>query len=374
MTNFNLEIPLNNLSFGQTSVQIVRELFKREIFPPIIPILANNNRNIDISAQNPDETFTTKLQECIRRQGEYADKTFKLWHVNGAVNSLGREQTLLTFHETDEITRDEINILSQNRHIIVTSESSRDIFSSGLSQNIFKQTPQNWDIGYLPLAFDAHNFSVTPKKYFDDDRIVFLLVGKFEHRKRTAKTIKTWLKKFGNNKKYFLQVAAHNHFLPPEELKNTYSDLLGGKLYSNITFFDWMPTNADFNDFLNSGNIVLAMSGAEAFGLPEFHATALGKYCVGHYATGYKSWMTEENSVLVRSSSKIPAADGKFFNKGDRFNQGSFFDWADDMFVAGMEEAVRKFEADPVNRSGLKLQQDFTTERMVDSILNIINS
>ena len=363
MSNFNLEVPLNNLSFGQTAVQIIRELFKREIYPPIIPILANNNRNIDIGAQNPDESFNAKLQDCIRRQGEYCDKTFKLWHINGSVNSLGREQTLLTFHETDEITKDEINILRKTENVITTSETTKTLFSEhGIRTS------------YIPLAFDNHNFRATPKKYFDDDRIVFLLVGKFEHRKRTAKTIKTWLKKFGNNKKYFLQVAAHNHFLPPEELKNSYSDLLGGKLYSNITFFDWMPTNAAFNDFLNSGNIVLAMSGAEAFGLPEFHATALGKYCVGHYATGYKSWMTEENSVLVRSSSKIPAADGKFFNKGDRFNQGSFFDWDPEHFLTACDEAIRNYEKNPINEPGLKLQQDFTTEKMVDSILNVINS
>lgn len=366
MSNFNLELPLNNLSFGQTSVQIVRELFRREIFPPIIPILANNNRNIDISAQAPDEVFNTKLQDCIRRQGEYCDKTFKLWHVNGAVNSLGRGQTLLTFHETDELTKDEENILNQNKNVIVTSESSKTLFHSVCTDEM--------SVHYVPLAFDTYNFRPTTKKYFDDGRIVFLLVGKFEHRKRTAKTIKTWLKRFGNNPKYFLQVAAHNHFLPPEELKNSYSDILGGKLYSNITFFDWMPTNADFNDFLNSGHIVLAMSGAEAFGLPEFHATALGKYCVGHFATGYKSWMTEENSILVRSSSKIPAHDGKFFNKGDRFNQGSFFDYDPDIFVAGCEEAIRNFEKNPINEPGLELQKTHTTEKMVDSILNIINS
>lgn len=363
MTSFNLELPLNNLSFGQTSVQIIRELFRREIFPPIIPILAQGNRNIDISAQPPDETFNNKLQDCIRRQAEYCDKSFKLWHINGAVNSLGRDQTLLTFHETDELTKDEINILKRNRNTIVTSESTKALFSN-----------YGIDSHYVPLAFDTQNFQTISKKYFDDGRIVFLLVGKFEHRKRTAKTIKTWLKRFGNNPKYFLQVAAHNHFLPPEELKNTYSDLLGGKLYSNVTFFDWMPTNAAFNDYLNSGNIVLAMSGGEAFGLPEFHATALGKYCVGHYATGYKSWMTEQNSVLVRSSCKIPAADGKFFNKGDRFNQGSFYDWEPDLFIAGCEEAIRNFEKNPVNESGLELQKTHTIEKMVDSFLNIINS
>jgi hypothetical protein len=360
--DFNLEVPLNNISFGQTSIQIIRELFRREIYPPIIPITANNNRQIDISAQNPDENFNIKLNECLKKQGEYKPKTFKLWHINGSVNSLGREQTLLTFHETDELTKDEYNIIHKSKRVIVTSKDTQALM-----------TCAGFVPDFIPLAFDSWNFKKIEKKYFDDERIVFLLPGKLEHRKRTAKTIKAWLKKFGNNTKYFLQVACHNVFLPPEEIKNTYQDILGGKIYSNITFFDWMPTNAVFNDYLNSGHIVLAMSGGEAFGLPEFHATALGKYCVGHYATGYKSWMNEKNSILVRSSGKFPSNDGKFFNKGDRFNQGSFYDWNEDMFIAACEEAVRKVKDNPINETGLELQQNFTIEKTVDKILESLS-
>ena len=358
--NYNFEVPLNNISFGQTSVVILRELFNRGIKPPLIPI--SNTKQIDISAQAQDEQFNQNLNECLKKQGRYCDKTFKLWHINGSVNSLGREQTLLTFHETDSLTQDEVNILSKSKNIIVTSTYSQRVFEEfGI------------DTHYVPLAFDSWNFRKLDKKYHNDDRITFSIVGKMEHRKRTVKTIKTWLQKYGNSKKYFLQVAAHNPFLKPEDLKECYQEALGGKIYSNITFFDWMPTNVVFNDFLNSTDIILAMSGAEAFGLPEFHATALGKHCVGHYATGYKSWMNPENAVLVNSSSKITSHDGKFFMTGDRFNQGSFYDWAPDMFLAACDEAIRKHEANPVNEAGLLLQEKFSTKRMVDSILQILD-
>ena len=48
-----------------------------------------------------------------------------------------------------------------------------------------------------------------------------------------------------------------------------------GKEYFNINFLGMMQKNSLYNDFLNSGNIVLGMSGAEGWGLPEFQSVVL---------------------------------------------------------------------------------------------------
>lgn len=358
---YNLEIPLNNVSFGQTSVSIIRNLFDRSEDFSITPI--SKDRNIDISAQPQDESFNSKLDTALKKQNVYTDKCFKLWHINGSINQLGRKQSLLTFHETDELTQTEIDILGRTEHVIVTSKQTEKLMlEAGLN------------VSFCSLGFDSYNFYPTSKKYFDDDRIVFMIVGKFEHRKRTAKTIQAWLKKFGNNKKYFLHVAAHNPFLTPEQMKSEYQAIIGNKVYWNIQFFDWMQTNAAFNDFLNAGHIMLGMSGSEAFGLPEFHGVALGKHAVIHNVNGYQSWASAENSVLVNPSMKIAAYDGKFFNRGQLFNQGNFFDWSEDMFVAACEEAIRRYEKNPINENGLQLQKTHTTDNLVSHIINSINN
>jgi len=357
---YNLEVPLNNVSFGQTSISIIRELFDRLEDFSVTPI--SKDRNIDISAQPQDELFNTNLDSALKKQNSYTDKCFKLWHINGSINQFGRKQVLLTFHETDELTQTEIDILGRTEHILVTSKNTEKLMlEAGLN------------VSFVNLGFDSVNFYPTNKKYYDDDRIVFMIVGKFEHRKRTAKTIQAWLQKFGNNRKYFLHVAAHNPFLTPEQMKSEYQAAIGNKVYWNIQFFDWMQTNAAFNDFLNAGHIMLGMSGSEAFGLPEFHGVALGKHSVIHNVNGYQSWATSENSVLVNPNNKIPAYDGKFFGKGQQFNQGNFYDWGVDMFIAGCEEAIRRYEKNTVNENGLQLQKTHTTGNLVSHIIDSIN-
>ncbi len=55
-----------------------------------------------------------------------------------------------------------------------------------------------------------------------------------------------------------------------------------------------MQKNSLYNDYLNSANIILGMSGGEGWGLPEFQSVALGKHAVILNATGYKDWATEK--------------------------------------------------------------------------------
>ena len=135
-----------------------------------------------------------------------------------------------------------------------------------------------------------------------------------------------------------------------------------------------MQKNSLYNDFLNSGNIILGMSGAEGWGLPEFQSTALGKHAVILNATSYKDWANPENSTLVEPSGKIDSEDGMFFKKGNPFNQGQIYDFNEDEFIDGCEKAVERYKESPVNTEGLKLQEQFPYSATVEQITNIINA
>ena len=63
-----------------------------------------------------------------------------------------------------------------------------------------------------------------------------------------------------------------------------------------------MDKNIVYNDFLNSGDIILGMSGGEGWGLPEFHSVGMGKHAVVLNAHSYKDWADEINSVLIKES------------------------------------------------------------------------
>jgi hypothetical protein len=112
------------------------------------------------------------------------------------------------------------------------------------------------------------------------------------------------------------------------------------------------------------------MSGGEGWGLPEFNSLCLGKHGVILNAHSYKGWANEENSVLVNFTGKIEAYDNVFFRKGSPYNQGNIFDFNHNDFLFACDQAIQRVKTNKVNEAGLKLQKQFTYEKMVDSILS----
>ena len=355
MEKFCLNTPINGVSFGQVSFGIIREMLNRGIEPNLFTI-----GQVDLKSQDVDDEFASKLTELLTyspTKHSRKDPCFKLWHLNGALESPSEKQAILTFYELDEPTDNEINAAKNNR----------TLFSSQHSIDVFKD--KGVDCGYLPLFFDHYNFHKKDRKYFSDGRIVFNLCGKFEKRKHHARILDVWSRKYGNNSKYFLQCAIYNPFLTAEENDGVIHNSLRGTRYSNIQILKPMGKNSLYNDFLNSGNIVIGMSGGEGWGLPEFHSIALGKHAVILNAHSYKEFATSENSVLIEPNAKTPAYDGKFFVENANFNQGNIYTWDEDDFIDGCEEAIKRYESSQVNTKGEELIDKFPLSRTVDVLL-----
>jgi hypothetical protein len=356
--NLAFNLPVNSVSFGQISTLILRELFASKINLPIIPI-----GNVDLSTQSDlNQDFNKWLEELVNSSLELVDrknKIFKLWHLNGSFESYSNQQVLLSFYELDQPTKVEINTIRNNNKTLFSSKETVETFKNLGCKNV----------EYIALAFDKYNFNITDKTYFTDDRIVFNLVGKLEKRKHHLKLIDLWAKKFGNNKKYALQCCIFNPFMKPEDQNNLISQALQGKSYFNINFLPFMGQNKIYNDFLNSGNIILGMSGGEGWGLPEFHSVAMGKHAVIMNAHGYKSWANQDNSVLVEPNSKVEAYDNIFFHKGAPYNQGNIYDFDGSDFISACELAIKKTENQKLNQQGLTLQKEFSSEKFLQNIL-----
>lgn len=361
--SFAFNVPVNGVSFGQISTGLLREAYSRGLEPALFPI----GNKLDLSSQRDDAAFLDWLKKCIAKGfDEYSreEPCIKLWHLNSqSVESFGDTRHLITFHELDEPTKHELNVVKNNDVVYFTSEFSKKTFEELGAKNL----------KYLPLFFDSYNFNTRNRTYYSDDRIAFNLCGKFEKRKHHAKIINAWVKKFGNNKKFYLNCAVFNTFLPPEKNEEMIKVALERKEYFNINFLGHMAKNEIYNDFLNSGDIIIGMSGGEGWGLPEFQSVALGCHSVMLNATGYQSWANKNNSVLVEPNGKIPAYDGIFFSEGKQNNQGNIFDWDVDDFISACEEAVKRVEASKVNEEGLKLQTEFTASKTLDVLLKGMN-
>ena len=373
--NFALNLPFNSTSFGNIGFSIAREFFNRGANPNIFPI-----GGVDNSTQRNDDKFNQWISSCIQKGIKSHSRKypcFKLWHtIPDSLSSFSENEIFLTFIETDQITEFERNILNQKRTILVTS-------------NYLKRVMEDYgikNVKYLQLGFDSYNFKVLDKVYYNDDRIVFSILGKYEEkRKAHKKTIQAWIKKFGVPKtgvklKHILHCALYNPFLVQNQNGQVidhnprlFQECLGGRDIGNVQFFGWFANNELYNDFLQAAHIVIGMGGGENFGAGEFHSTALGRHSVILNCNGFKDWAANENSCLVQPSGKIESHDGVFFHKGNITQQGMFFDYNEDEFIGQCEEAIKRHEIEKINKSGLELQGR-TYKETVDFILKEIES
>jgi glycosyltransferase involved in cell wall biosynthesis len=362
MDNLTLEVPINGLSFGNCSINILKQLFKLGINPKISLI----GGSADVSSfDNLNKDFLDWMTHCLSSFNSKHSRDnicFKLWHINGSMSSASKEQVLFSFYELDSPTSSEINIVKNQKNVLFSSKYSRSIFENFGCKNV----------EYCPLGFDSDSFYRKDRKE-NDGKIIFGLVGKLERRKQHHKVLLSWAKKYGNNPKYLLNCSIKNPFISNEQQSGAIRNLFNGAEYFNINFVDYMPTNSLYNDYLNSNDIVIGMSAGEGWGLPEFQSVCLGKHAVILNAHAYKDWANNENSVMVNPSGKIPCYDGTFFHQGAEFNQGSYFDWNEDEFISACEEAEKRFIKNKINKSGEELAKVFTWEKTTSTILSILN-
>jgi len=355
-----VDCPVNNLSFGNVSYNILRELYRRG---EDVSLFLLGDR-IDASAFDKiDPDFKVWIEQSYQNRYNTYDSdlaAFKLWHLNGSIDKKTNNQFLYTFYECSQPTTAEIAIAKSQKHTFFSSSYSNDHFVKCGVKNS----------SYIPVGFDPDFVIKNVKK---PSGIQFGLMGKYENRKRTEKIVKLWLKKYGNQRGYYLNLLINNPFFSPEEMQQLLANLIEEKRYFNLNIVPPLKTNTEVNQFLNFIDIDLTgLSGGEGWNLPAFNATALGKWSIVLNATSHKDWATSNNSVLVEPEGIFPCYDGKFFQEGAPFNQGVFFDVGDETTVTAMETAVKK--AGQVNSEGIKLQTIFSYRNMVDKLLSHINA
>lgn len=351
-----VEAPINQLSFGNVTYNLLRQLWRKGVDVMLFPLGGNANFE---SFDKIDKNFGAWLQDSAKNATNKIEPdipTLKLWHLNGSQSRIGSKQFLYTFYELDQPTPEEINL---------AKFQTKTFFSSNYAAESFKK--YGVDAGVVPVGFDE-DFHKTGKQYLDPNVVHFGLMGKFEKRKHTEKIIKLWLAKYGNDNKYQLSVCVTNPFFKEDEMKTMLLNCLEGKRYTNINFLPYLKTNSEVNDLLNAIDIDLTgLSGAEGWNLPAFNATCLGKWSIVLNATSHSDWADGFNSILVEPNGIEPCYDGKFFQEGSPFNQGNIFTWDSDIVSQAMDEAVSKKGQN--NTEGEKLKEEFSYSRSVDRLL-----
>ena len=353
-----LEIPLNRLSFGNVSYNLVRELHELGAEIGIFPI----GDNIDLSAFDLSEELKTYIEDAINQRWDFLKPhipCLKLWHLNGSENRKNKDQYLFTFYECNKPTDPELALCAnQDLTFFSSTEAQKHFENKGLTNTTA-----------IPLGFDR-DFYRTDKTYLKDV-VHFGLMGKYENRKHTQKIIRAWLKKYGNNSKHQLSCCITNPFFQRDQMQQLLNQTLDGNHFNNINIIPTLAKNSEVNELLNAIDIDLTgLSGGEGWNLPAFNATCLGKWSVVLNSTSHKDWATHENSILIEPSGEMPVADGVFFNEGSPFNQGTFYTWTEEEAIAAMEKAEAK--VGQLNTEGVKMGDTMTYSKTVKDILSHI--
>ena len=119
--NLILEAPLNSLSFGNVSFNIIRELHKLDVNLGIFP-----TGDPDLSAFDVSDDLSKYIEDALNNRWKLISKltpTFKLWHLNGSENRKTKDQHLFSFYECSEPTELETKIVDGLREFGTSTES-----------------------------------------------------------------------------------------------------------------------------------------------------------------------------------------------------------------------------------------------------------
>ena len=354
--NFTFNMPLNRVSFGQVSMSLLREMYNRTDSNSIrlFPI-----SQIDLQSFLIDEGFKAFLEKSIKEAQLSHTRntpTVKLWHIQDMLSFLSDKKICITFHETSELTKSEINILKQVDIIIVTSSYTKQVFESAGLQNVV----------VMPLGFDQTHFQPTPSHRLD--ATVYNLSGKLEDRKNTLRILKSWASVFGGDKNFRLNCTIFNSFISEEDQTRIILKTLGGKVPWNINFLPPQVANSDYNKVLNACDIDLTgMSSCEGFNLPAFQALCLGKWGIFLNAHVHKDYANSKNSILVEPTGMRNAHDGIFFKSDGLFNCGEWHDYKDEDFESALLSSAKLRGV--FNNNGTKLKSEFTYSKSCDILL-----
>ena len=371
MSNINsliFKAPINSLSFGNVSFNLIREMYRRNMNVAIFPI--GNDISFESFGSQIGDDFKVWLDTSINQRHKISKADWpmlQLWHLQNSWETIGSSKApkvLYTFHEINGATDTEKNAVSMQDAVIFSSKFSEGVFRDAGCDNVYS----------AGVGFDSDSFYTDNSKRLTSDKITFSLIGKFEQRKNTKRIIETWIKRFGGDMRYMLNLCIYNTFFSQEDNAALLNDALGGKRIPNINVLPRLKTNEEIRQLHCASDISLSgLSNAEGWGLPAFDHTCLGKHSLVSMNTAHKDWASDENSITLESGSEVFAEDGAFFRRGGDFNQGTWVTFPDE------DEVIHKMEiASEVcksrNLGGLQLANNFTYKKMLDNILSVIEN
>lgn len=308
MVSLNMNCPIGVTGYGITSFNIYKCLRNLDIDITLFPIGQANLDNKD---------FADNILMDIDKQKTYNKHSpfFKIWHQFDLAMRIGTgKYVALTFFEVDKLKQIEKVMINNTDTILVASEWAKQIL---LDNDI------STEIGVAPLGIDPSIFneSVLSTVKKDNDKYVFLNIGKWEIRKGHDLLVEIFNDAFDKDSNVELWMLNHNPFLTNEENAKWHSLYKNSKLTDKIKLIPRVASHSDVAKVIAMSDCGIFPARSEGWNneVPEFFA--LNKPVILTNYSAHTQYANKENSYLLDIDGLTTAKDDKFFD--------GYGNWAD---------------------------------------------
>lgn len=350
--NINFQCPINELSYGIASVNILKEVDKLghriSVFPigpiqcsqadvPLIQKWIDNSEMFDANAP------------CVR-----------IYHQNRMAERIGRGKFYgFPIFELDTFSEIELNHLSSTDELIVCSEWAKTVVSVNLPNYADK-------VHVVPLGVDSKIFSPAP---IVRGTTVFVNIGKWEKRKGHDILARAFLAAFPKDEDVRLFMLPTNPFAKDEEKS------IWEARYKNpkIVLRSRLTAASEVARMLQEADCGVFPSRAEGWNLGAIETLACGKHLIITDYSAHTQFCNEENARLIKVDAVEPAIDGIWF-----FGAGNWASLGNDQF----EQLVNHFQAVhrekqagtlKINQSGVNTANEYSWCNSARKLMGVLN-
>src|SRR4030042_81353 len=166
------------------------------------------------------------------------------------------------------------------------------------------------------IYVDEYSPTIEPLIEIDDDRVRFLAVGEYTHRKGFDLLLPAYLAEFSSDDNVSLILKVYNGSKKQDESKRIVKeDIIKYRrespnvLYPHILFIGDIINDDKMPGLYTSADIFVILTRGEGFGLPMAEAMASGLPCIVPNNSSYLDFINNDNGYLVNTNGLENYAD-----------------------------------------------------------------
>jgi glycosyltransferase involved in cell wall biosynthesis len=359
--HLNLLSPINSLSYGYVSYNIIKSLIGQGHEISLFPLGGIDTSDIT----NPNDI--RMLQDAINSSNSdkfsFDNPSIRIFHQNQLAQHVSKKLRIgFPIFELDEFTPIERTHLSGQDALFVCSKWAKSI----IEKNGIK-TPTY----VVPLGVNGNIFSRNEKnRKPDNEPYRFLNIGKWEYRKGHDFLIEAFNNAFSEKDNVELILCPHNFFINEAQVKEWHELYKASPLKNKIFFVERLERQADIAYLINSCDCGIFPSRAEGWNLGLLECMAMGLDTIATNYSAHTEFCNSSNCRLLQVNELEPAFDGVFFKNGI----GNWAALDDDVMQQCVTEMRNSYQSRKVNDAGIKTGQNYTWNNTATTLINSIRS